>query len=106
MAPSAPQPMAPSVGEPPVAPNPPIDWQRALNNVGASRSLHYGSNAERVAEEASAAGSVQRQPAEDELTRRATKAAKADCRTAHSSMGLLALPMLAYDALGDSRCRW
>jgi hypothetical protein len=81
------------------------DWQRAVDDAGAPR-FRYGSNAERAAAQAGSAGPAEQRIVEDELKRRTVSAAKTDCRTAHADMGLLALPMLAYDALGDSKCRW
>jgi hypothetical protein len=84
----------------------PLDWTRSLESVGAARSFHYRSNAERAAAQAGAASPAEQRTTEGELKRRTAKAAKTDCRTAHASMGLLALPMLAYDALKDSTCRW
>jgi hypothetical protein len=34
------------------------------------------------------------------------KAAKKDCRTAYSGMGLLAVVPLARDSVKDNGCRW
>lgn len=83
----------------------PPNWQSAVNDAGEAR-FRYGSNAERAAAQAGSARPAEQRVAEDELKRRTASAAKTDCRAAHADMGLLALPMLAYDALGDSKCRW
>ncbi|KAA0084040.1 hypothetical protein [Trinickia soli] len=86
---------------------PTVNWQSARGEIGTARSYRYGSNAER-ATAAMGAGSASLPPAptQSEFERQTAKAAKADCREAHANMGLLALPMLAYDALDDSGCRW
>lgn len=81
------------------------EWQHAIDGGGAAR-FRYGSNAERAAAQAGSARPAEQRVAEDELKRRTARAAKTDCRTAHADMGLLALPMLAYDALGNATCRW
>jgi hypothetical protein len=107
------QPVAAPLLQPDAAPmavqdgasNRPPDGQRAVDGVGAPR-FRYGGNAERAAAQAGSAGPAEQRIAEDELKRRTASAGKTDCRTAHADMGLLALPMLAYDALGDSKCRW
>lgn len=97
---------APPVTAPAGAPRSASDWLGAIDGVGADRSFRYRSNAERAAAQAGAARPIEQRTADDELTRRTAQAAKTDCRTAHANMGLLALPMLAYDALDGSTCRW
>ncbi len=42
----------------------------------------------------------------DPLAKAVGSAARPDCKTAHSGAGLLALPMLAWDSVTDSGCRW
>lgn len=97
-----PPPSAPSA-----ATGPALDGQRTQGDPGAVRSYRYGSNAERATAAMSAGSAVlSPAPAQGEFERQTARAAKADCRKAHASMGLLALPMLAYDALNDSGCRW
>ena len=77
----------------------------AADDGSASRSFHYGSNAQRAVAGAGAANPAAAPP-ESEFERRTAKAAKTDCRRRHADMGLLAVPMLAYDAMSDSGCRW
>lgn len=40
------------------------------------------------------------------LSRSIEKSARPDCRSARSGLGLLAIPALLADSLGDSGCRW
>jgi len=82
-----------------------VDPHSALERIGRSGASSYRSNAERAA---AAAGSTHPAlaPAQRELSREAAKAAYADCRRTHADMGLLALPMLTYETLSPSGCRW
>lgn len=102
----APDPAASPMTAPAGARSRQLGWQSAIDAVGAAPSFRFRSNAERAAAQAGSARPAEPPVAEDELKRGTASAAKTDCRTAHASMGLLALPMLAYDALGDSKCRW
>lgn len=77
----------------------------AADDGGVSRSFHYGSNAQRAVASAGAANPPAALP-ESEFARRTARAAKIDCRRKHADMGLLAIPMLAYEAMSDSGCRW
>ena len=43
---------------------------------------------------------------ETELGMSIAKAARPDCRSAHSNKGLLAIPFLIKDAVTDSGCKW
>lgn len=40
------------------------------------------------------------------MGRAIARSSRADCRDAHAGAGLLALPLLARDALLDKGCRW
>lgn len=102
----APDAAASPMTAPPGAPHRQLDWQSAIDSVSADRAFRYRSNAERAAVQTGTARPAEQRTAEDELKRRTASAAKLDCRTAHADMGLLALPMLAYDALDGSKCRW
>lgn len=97
----------PSPAPEPAAVGRPIDWQRDLSNVSEPRRFQYTSPAARTA---AAAGSSAQQPAsapsESPLEKEASRAAKTDCRANYAEMGLLAIPMLARDALSQSGCRW
>jgi hypothetical protein len=77
----------------------------ASDDGTAERPFHYGSNAQRVIAGAGAANPPLAPP-ESEFERRTARAAKTDCRGKHAEMGLLAVPMLAYDAMSGSGCRW
>jgi hypothetical protein len=43
---------------------------------------------------------------EARIGRAIAAAARADCRTAHSAMGILAIPFLMVDFLMDTGCKW
>jgi hypothetical protein len=97
----------PSTEPEPVAAGGPLDWQRDLSRVREPRRFQYASPAARAA--AAAGSSVQQQasaPSASALETEAARAAKTDCRTNYADMGLLAIPMLARDALSRSGCRW
>lgn len=42
----------------------------------------------------------------DDLSKSVQKAARADCRVAHTDKGLFALPFLAWDAATQKGCKW
>ena len=81
-----------------------LDWQADLGSITAHRSIRYG-NAPQIAA-ASSEGSSPRRETAATLTREVSKAARNDCRNAYSHMGLLAIPMLAIDAMNHSGCKW
>ncbi len=97
----------PSAAPESVAPATRTDWQRDLSSVGKPRRFQYTSPAARAA--VAAGASIQQQAnaaSESPLEKEAARAAKIDCRANYAEMGLLALPMLARDALSRSGCRW
>jgi hypothetical protein len=81
-----------------------LDWQADLGSITAHRSIRYG-NVPQIAA-ASAEGSNPQHETAAILTREVSKAARNDCRNAYSHMGLLAIPMLAIDAMNHSGCNW
>jgi hypothetical protein len=81
-----------------------LDWQADLGSITAHRSIRYG-NVPQIAVASSEGSSPQHETAAT-LTREVSKAARNDCRNAYSHMGLLAIPMLAIDAMNHSGCKW
>lgn len=87
-------------------PAPRIDWQSDLRSL-APPGHHYDSGIARLGQArtggapAPASASVA-----DALVAGAKHAERPDCRHAYASNGLLALPMLAIDALRQSGCKW
>ncbi|AWV00186.1 hypothetical protein DM992_12025 [Burkholderia sp. JP2-270] len=87
---------------------PNVDWGRDLASIGARRAS--GRSAADAAIDALGASSGHVAPRRDTVgTRLATgmsDAHRVDCRSAYSGAGLLALPMLALDAVRDTGCKW
>ena len=97
----------PSTVPEPIVAGSPIDWQRELGRVSEPGRPQYLSSAARAA--AATGSSTQQHPSapdESPLQKEAARAAKTDCRANYVEMGLLAIPMLARDALSQSGCRW
>ncbi|MCA8023378.1 hypothetical protein [Burkholderia metallica] len=85
-----------------------FDWRRDLDAIG-SRHAAARSPAQAAvgALGASSGGAAARRDTVDaRLADGMTHARRADCRRAYSGAGLLALPMLALDAVRDTGCKW
>ncbi|MDP9158514.1 MAG: hypothetical protein M3O74_30255 [Pseudomonadota bacterium] len=80
------------------------DWQADLGSITSHRSVRY-SDEPRMPEPA-AGTNVQRESPAETLEREMSKAVRNDCRDAYSRAGLLAIPMLAIDAMNRSGCKW
>jgi len=93
---------------PETASSPDLDWRRDLDAIG-SRHAAARSPAQAAvgALGASSGGSAaSRDTVDAKLADGMSDARRADCRHAYSGAGLLALPMLALDAVRDTGCKW
>ncbi|WP_423371012.1 hypothetical protein [Burkholderia sp. LMG 32019] len=93
---------------PETAPGPDLDWRRDLDAIG-SRPAAARSPAQAAvgALGASSGGMAARRDTVDaRLADGVSEARRTDCRQAYSRAGLLALPMLALDAVRDTGCKW
>ncbi|WP_423378983.1 hypothetical protein [Burkholderia sp. LMG 32019] len=93
---------------PETAPGPALDWRRDLDAIG-SRPAAARSPAQAAvgALGASSGGMAARRDTVDaRLADGMSEARRTDCRQAYSRAGLLALPMLALDAVRDTGCKW
>lgn len=79
-----------------------IDWQRDLRSIDTHRSARYGKTPQPALREPD----NRTQETTALLDREISKAARSDCRNRYSQMGLLAIPMLAVDAMNRSGCQW
>ncbi|VVE78498.1 hypothetical protein [Pandoraea sputorum] len=79
-----------------------IDWRKDIRGIEAHRPAGHGKTPQPFAGEAG----NPRESATAVLDREMSKAARGDCRNRYSQMGLLAIPMLAVDALSQSGCQW
>jgi hypothetical protein len=89
----------------PLAEKPDLDWQADLGSITSHQSIRYP-NVQQIAPTPSAESSLHQGTAAEILAREVSKATRGDCRKAYSHMGLLAIPMLAFDAMNRSGCRW
>ena len=101
---------SPDPGErsPTRAPTPDVDWGRDLATIGTRRSTARGPAAATVGALGASTGlpAARRHSVDETLASGVSDARRADCRRAYSSAGLLALPMLALDAVRDTGCKW
>ncbi|NTZ06940.1 hypothetical protein [Burkholderia metallica] len=93
---------------PATATSPDLDWRRDLDAIGApQRAARSPAQAAVGALGASSGGALPRRRTVDaKLADGMSGARRADCRNAYAGAGLLALPMLALDAVRDTGCRW
>lgn len=84
-----------------------IDWRADLNALAAPSAPFAGNRlgTEEAASSATA-GVRPKHTVEGTLAREMAKAARSDCRNAYANMGLLAVPMLAVDAVRRTGCKW
>ncbi|WP_334041576.1 hypothetical protein [Burkholderia ambifaria] len=92
---------------PETASRPDLDWRRDLDAIG-SRHAAARSPAQAAvgALGASSGSAASRDTVDARLADGMSDARRADCRHAYSGAGLLALPMLALDAVRDTGCKW
>ncbi|EMN5130769.1 hypothetical protein RVV79_003896 [Burkholderia contaminans] len=85
-----------------------IDWRRDLDTIGApQRTARSPAQAAVGALGASSGGTLPRRRTVDtKLADGMSGAHRADCRNTYAGAGLLALPMLALDAVRDTGCQW
>ncbi|WP_175881393.1 hypothetical protein [Burkholderia sp. BCC0044] len=93
---------------PATAASPDLDWRRDLDAIGAQpRAARSPAQAAVGALGASSGGMLPRRRTVDaKLADGMSGARRADCRHAYAGAGLLALPMLALDAVRDTGCQW
>ncbi|NTZ84756.1 hypothetical protein FCJ61_17545 [Burkholderia metallica] len=93
---------------PATAASPDLDWRRDLDAIGApQRAARSPAQAAVGALGASSGGALPRRRTVDaKLADGMSGARRADCRNAYAGAGLLALPMLALDAVRDTGCQW
>ncbi|ALX11830.1 hypothetical protein P350_09860 [Burkholderia cepacia JBK9] len=91
-----------------VTAGPEIDWRRDLGAIGARHATARSPAQAAVGALGASSGDLApRSRTVDELLAGGmSDARRADCRNAHASAGLLALPMLALDAVRDTGCKW
>jgi hypothetical protein len=82
------------------APN--VDWQGDLKRLGSGRTARYRQASPFAPSHAETPSEAPASP----LSRGVSEAARQDCRKAHDRHGLLAIPMLMYDAANESGCKW
>ncbi|KWU25368.1 hypothetical protein GJG85_08995 [Burkholderia sp. MS389] len=97
-----------SANEPATAASPDLDWRRDLDAIGAQpRTARSPAQAAVGALGASSGDtSAHRRAIDARLADGMSGARRADCRNAYAGAGLLALPMLALDAVRDTGCQW
>ncbi|WP_175003994.1 hypothetical protein [Burkholderia lata] len=79
-----------------------IDWQNDLLSIDTHRSARYGNTPQHASRESN----NHTQETTARLNREISKATRSDCRNRYFQMGLLAIPMLAVDAMNRSGCQW
>ncbi|WP_321808974.1 hypothetical protein [Burkholderia sp. BCC1993] len=89
-------------------PTPVVDWGRDLATIGTRRPTGRSPAAATVGALGASSGlpAARRHSVDETLASGVSDARRADCRRAYSSAGLLALPMLALDAVRDTGCKW
>ncbi|WP_332370340.1 hypothetical protein, partial [Burkholderia pseudomallei] len=92
----------------PRAPGVAADWRADLDSLGAARPLRQAAATAAIGAMGASSGvtPARAETATSTLARTMSKASRADCRNAHSGMGLLAIPALALDAVTDTGCKW
>ncbi|WP_080308174.1 hypothetical protein [Burkholderia pseudomallei] len=92
----------------PRAPGVAADWRADLDSLGAARPIRQAAATAAIGAMGASSGvtPARAETATSTLARTMSKASRADCRNAHSGMGLLAIPALALDAVTDTGCKW
>ncbi|MEK7888120.1 hypothetical protein AAB992_13450 [Burkholderia contaminans] len=89
---------------------PDLDWRRDLDAIGARQAVARTRSPAQAAVGALGASSggvaARRDTVDARLADGMSDARRADCQHAYSGAGLLALPMLALDAVRDTGCKW
>ncbi|MCA8099049.1 hypothetical protein [Burkholderia contaminans] len=89
---------------------PDLDWRRDLDAIGARQAVARTRSPAQAAVGALGAPSggvaARRDTVDARLADGMSDARRADCQHAYSGAGLLALPMLALDAVRDTGCKW
>ncbi|NTX29722.1 hypothetical protein HT746_21790 [Burkholderia pyrrocinia] len=87
---------------------PELDWGSDLATIGARRATPRSPAAAAVGALGASSGppASRRNSVDEKLAGGMSGARRADCRSAYSGAGLLALPMLALDVVRDTGCKW
>ncbi len=90
------------------APGPDLDWRRDLDAIGSRHAAAHSPAQAAVGALGASSGGVaaRRDTVDARLAEGMSNARRTDCRHAYSRAGLLALPMLALDAVRDTGCKW
>ncbi|RQZ80674.1 hypothetical protein DF053_33355 [Burkholderia cepacia] len=90
------------------APGPDLDWRRDLDAIGSRHAAARSPAQAAVGALGASSGGVaaRRDTVDARLADGMSNARRTDCRHAYSRAGLLALPMLALDAVRDTGCKW
>ncbi|KAG8152867.1 hypothetical protein BFF94_013275 [Burkholderia catarinensis] len=93
---------------PGTASSPDLDWRRDLDAIGSRPAAARTPAQAAVGALGASSGGVaaRRDTVDARLADGMSDARRADCRHAYSGAGLLALPMLALDAVRDTGCQW
>lgn len=83
----------------------PLVLDGAALNQAAKQTGHSGMGVRAMAQAAGVPLNSKAAP-DQALGENVRQAARGDCRTAHSDKGLLAIPMLLWDAATEKGCRW
>ncbi|CDN60253.1 hypothetical protein I35_1730 [Burkholderia cenocepacia H111] len=95
-------------GRPATAASADFDWRRDLDAIGARQRAARSPAQAAVGALGASSGSAapRRRTVDAQLADGVSGARRADCRHAYAGAGLLALPMLALDAVRDTGCQW
>ncbi|WP_334003468.1 hypothetical protein [Burkholderia cepacia] len=90
------------------APGPDLDWRGDLDAIGSRHAAARSPAQAAVGALGASSGGVaaRRDTVDARLADGMSNARRTDCRHAYSRAGLLALPMLALDAVRDTGCKW
>ncbi|RQZ98667.1 hypothetical protein DF054_27025 [Burkholderia cepacia] len=94
--------------DPEPASGPDLDWRRDLDAIGSRHAAARSPAQAAVGALGASSGGVaaRRDTVDARLADGVSNARRTDCRHAYSHAGLLALPMLALDAVRDTGCKW
>ena len=94
--------------DPEPASGPDLDWRRDLDAIGSRHAAARSPAQAAVGALGASSGGVaaRRDSVDARLADGVSNARRTDCRQAYSHAGLLALPMLALDAVRDTGCKW
>lgn len=94
--------------DPEPASGPDLDWRRDLDAIGSRHAATRSPAQAAVGALGASSGGVaaRRDTVDARLADGVSNARRTDCRHAYSRAGLLALPMLALDAVRDTGCKW